>query len=310
METIAINNPFGAPVYYKETVKSTMDEARILTGGSNPARSGTVIAAGEQSAGRGRSGRHWQTNKGENLSFTIILRYPCIEEIPAALTLRAGLCAALAIEDFIIDFVSGVSDPPGMPLAGNVLVKWPNDVMLLDKKGRGRKAAGILTEAESGNVYIGIGVNVAQMSFPPELADKACSIGQILLEKNNNMPGQLLEKLSENRFTLLEKILFRLYEELGNTANIRSIEEAESDWRKRLEEKLYMKGKKVRFVPGQPEELSDGSVSAIEGILQGVGDGGEILILRDSGETVPYTTGELRFTHSQNSFPAPEPLPI
>ncbi|MCL1812095.1 MAG: biotin--[acetyl-CoA-carboxylase] ligase [Treponema sp.] len=279
MDTLQINNPFGAPVYCKQTVTSTMDEARLLT----EEKSGTVIAADKQSAGRGRSGRYWSMNKGENLSFTIKLCYRSVETIPRCLTLRTGLAVACAIEDF----AAFAADSRNSPLAGRVFVKWPNDVMLLDREGRGRKAVGILTEAESGNVYIGIGVNVAQRTFPPELAQKACSIGQALSEEND-YTDLAAEQLSEKRFVLLENILIRLFDELKTTAG-------ESDWRKRLEEKLYMKDSKINFIPGVPEELSNKPVQAVKGTLLGIGKEGEIRILEDTGEVVSFSTGELMF---------------
>ena len=289
LDIIQIDNPFGAPVYYKNIVTSTMDEARLLLSG----KTGTVITAGKQSAGRGRSGRPWQMNSGENLSFTIMLRYPSIEEIPPVLTLRAGLAVALAIEDVTAELILELHNTrhtPVLPFSGRVLVKWPNDVMLLDRDGRGRKAAGILTEAENGNVYIGIGVNVAQSSFPPELSEKACSIGQMAYNYNNIMTeqfrGKPLALILEKRFTLLEKILYRLFEEINNAVD-------KSLWQKRLNERLYMKGCKVRFVCGLPEEQISGQVSAVEGILLGIGENGEIIIAEDSGKTGSYITGEL-----------------
>ncbi|MCL1927853.1 MAG: biotin--[acetyl-CoA-carboxylase] ligase [Treponema sp.] len=285
MDTLQINNPFGVPVYFQETVKSTMDEARLLTG----ERSGTVIVADEQSAGRGRSGRRWNMNKGENLSFTIMFCYGSIEAIPRCLTLRTGLAVACAIEDFTAFFIDSYSLPPGngAAVAGVCMVKWPNDVMLLDREGQGRKAAGILTEADNGTVYIGVGVNIVQRDFPPELAHKACSIGQVLSEENDQNK-LITEHLLEKRFILLEKILFRLFDELEN-------DNGKSDWRNRLEEKLYMKNRKITFVPGLPEELSNKPVPAIEGTLLGIGEEGEIRILEDTGKVVSYANGELRF---------------
>jgi len=280
-KTLEIHNPFGAPVYYKETVTSTMDEARLLAG----PLSGTVISAGEQSAGRGRSGRPWKMNRGENLPFTIILRYGSIQEIPRCLTLRAGLAVSLAIEDF----AALVRGSEVSPLANKVRIKWPNDVMLLDQNGHGLKAVGILAEAEGGSVYLGIGINIAQGSFPPELAEKACSIAQILSQSAGQ--GETADReaalLAEKRYILLELILARLHEELENSSH--------TTVRERLEEKLYMKGRSICFIPGLPEEISaTANPEKIEGILQGVNEDGEILITADTGETLSFVTGELK----------------
>ena len=267
---VNINNPFDAPVYYKESVKSTMDEARQFAG----EKTGTVLVAGEQSAGRGRAGRPWKTGKNESLSFTVLLQFGEIANIPSALTLRTGLATALAIEDF------------APALAGKVLVKWPNDIMLTGKDGQGRKAVGILTEADGGTVYIGIGINISQKEFPPELEKKAASIAQILMEINNQ--EELHSQLTEKRFTLLEKILYRLHEEINTPAY-------ELNWQKRLEEKLFLKGRRVCFIPGLPEEISSNAApEKIEGVLHGIGKNGEIRIMLDSGEIVSFVSGELK----------------
>lgn len=251
MKLLAIQNPFNAPVYHEETVGSTMDVSRLLA--AQGEKHGAVITADFQEAGRGRvRERPWDMERGKNLPCTILLRYGRLEAIPAAITLRTGLAVARAIEDFV------------PALAGKVTIKWPNDIMIGAKK-----AAGILAEAEAGNVFIGIGINVAQNEFPPALRDKAVSIG--------GAAG--IPIAPETRFALLEKILARLYRELAAT-----------DWRERLLERLYKKGEPVCFIDG-----AAGSNRAVEGRLDGIGPGGELLIT-PAGEarTRAFVTGELR----------------
>ena len=157
--------------------------------------------------------------------------------------------------------------------------------MLIDRDSQRKKAAGILTEADGENVYIGIGVNVAQKAFSPELQNKACSIAQILAA-DSFFDDNARAKLADKRFTLLEKILFHLHNEMENTS-------CAETWRKRLEEKLYMKGRKVCFIPGLPEELAGKAVPPTEGILHGIGRNGEIVIEKDSGKLVSFVSGEL-----------------
>jgi BirA family biotin operon repressor/biotin-[acetyl-CoA-carboxylase] ligase len=266
MRRLAILNPFNAPVYHEETVGSTMDVSRALAAEGAP--NGTVITADFQETGRGRGReRPWDMDRGKNIPFTILLRYGKIEAIPQALTLRTGLAVALAIEDFV----------PG--LAGAVTVKWPNDIMIrAAPDGKAKKAAGILTEADGGTVYIGIGINVAQSEFPLSLGDKATSIS--LASGRRIVP--------EARFILLEKILSRLYRELERTKG--KAGGGSSDWRNRLEKRLYKKGEQVCFVEGEA-----GSDRIVEGLLAGIGTRGELLII-PQGETRarPYITGELR----------------
>jgi len=256
MTSLKIRNPFNAPVYHEETVTSTMDLSRQFESSGGP--HGTVATADFQTAGRGRGqNRNWQMNRGENLPFTILLRYPRLEDIPTALTLRTGLAISLAIEDF------------APSLHSKVKIKWPNDIMI-----DGKKNVGILCEADGGNVHIGAGINVAQKEFPLPLREKAISIAQAA---NKNID-------CHERFSLLEKILARLFEELNSPQNA-------ADWKSRLEKRLYKIGEQVVFVEGEA-----GSGKEVRGSLAGVGESGELLILVE-GETQPrsFVTGELKF---------------
>jgi BirA family biotin operon repressor/biotin-[acetyl-CoA-carboxylase] ligase len=253
MKTLEIKTPFNAPVFYEEAVTSTMDVSRKLAFEGN--LHGTVITADFQGEGRGRiRDRTWQMEKGQGLPFTVLLRYPGIEEIPSVVTLRTGLAVSLAVEDF------------APALKGRVKVKWPNDIMI-----DGKKAAGILSEADGGNVHIGIGINASQKEFPPALREKAVSIAIAC--------GR--DIAAEDRYNLLEKILERLFTEL---------EYCKDDWKSRLEQRLYKKGEPVIFIEG-----AAGSEKKITGILEGIGENGELLIVPD-GEKVSrsYITGELK----------------
>jgi BirA family biotin operon repressor/biotin-[acetyl-CoA-carboxylase] ligase len=253
MRIISLANPFGAPVFHEKIAASTMDSARVLA--QNDAPHGTVVVADEQEAGRGRGGRIWRSDAGANLLCTLILRFPVL---PDALTLKAGLGTALAIEDYI-------AGHPGAEAALPVQVKWPNDLMI----GK-RKAAGILCEGERGNALVGIGVNFNQLSFPEELREKAVSLACAC--------GAVFPP--EGRFRLLERILGRIHAELSA---------GDETWRARLVPRLYMLGKEVRFIPG-----AAGASHGITGRLEGIGPQGELRILPDNGSPgLSYTAGEL-----------------
>jgi BirA family biotin operon repressor/biotin-[acetyl-CoA-carboxylase] ligase len=297
MLTIPVANSFGGPVYFEGTVSSTMDVSRRLAAEGAP--HGTVIAADFQEAGRGRTGgRSWLGDPGDNLFFTILLRYGSFAAVPAALTLRTGLAVSLALEDLV------------PALAGLVRIKWPNDVLISLPRG-GRKIAGILSESDGSAVFTGIGVNARQGEFPPELRGKATSLTLALKELGLEEPG-LIEPAAgpalakpgtggDSRFVLLELILNRLYLELegpggasvsgefsvSGEAPVRAAPEA--GWRERLESRLYMKGRQVRFIAGEA-----GSGRLVEGRLRGVGPGGELLILpEEGGPELAFVTGEL-----------------
>ena len=253
MTSLNIHNPFGAPVYYLETVESTMDVSRELAERGEP--HGTVIAAGFQKKGRGRvNGRVWLTEKNENLLFTILLRYHCIDNIPAAITLRAGIAVSHAVENYAVQ------------LKETVTVKWPNDIMISNKK-----AAGILCEASSeGIIHVGIGVNFAQKEFPSSIEKKATSIAV----------AAGIDISPDERFVLLEKILESFYSELVTT---------QESLKSRLEQRLYKKNEKVIFIEG-----AAGSGKEVTGILHGITETGELLIKVDGEqEERSFITGEL-----------------
>ena len=270
MKETRLANPFGAPVYYEETVMSTMDVCRRLAEAGEP--HGTVIYADFQEAGRGRNRRVWASKKGENLMFTILLRFDA-DNLPAALTLRAGLAILETLEN-------------QFPVFKNRLkIKWPNDILLLTE-GKPLKLAGILAEAETTNdggtvVYLGVGINLFQDSFPGELSGKAISIkmaGGLYID-NKFITGKALYFSRNN---LLVKILAGFFNNSLN-GNI-------DHWKPRLEEKLYMLGEEVTFAEGPAE-----SERVVKGRLAGIGDTGELILLLP-GDYSPhfYSAGELR----------------
>lgn len=114
---------------------------------------GTVVVAEEQTAGQGRMGRSWYSPRGEGLYCSIVL--PAPEPAPV-LTLALGLATKEAIER-----TAGV----GCDL------RWPNDVLLAE-----RKVAGVLVQLQEASAIAGIGINVSQAAFPPELAPQATSL--------------------------------------------------------------------------------------------------------------------------------------
>jgi BirA family biotin operon repressor/biotin-[acetyl-CoA-carboxylase] ligase len=122
---------------------------------------GAVVIAEEQTAGRGRAGRTWHSERATGIYVTLLLR-PRLAPVQAPLlTMMAGLSAHSAVQA-----VTGLA----------VDLKWPNDLLI-----RGKKAGGILTEmhAEPGQVrfvILGIGLNVNQEKFPAELSNLATSL--------------------------------------------------------------------------------------------------------------------------------------
>jgi BirA family biotin operon repressor/biotin-[acetyl-CoA-carboxylase] ligase len=209
-----------------------------------------------------------------------LFRYPGFAAVPPALTLKTGLAISLAIEDF------------APSLAGRVELKWPNDIMMYPAGGRAAgKAAGILAEGDGQTMCTGFGVNLLQTEFPGELRGKAASIALALPQAaggpaDAKAPAGSGLLSPDDRFTLLEKILTRLFQELEGPE---TGTEAAASWLPRLEERLYKRGEPVRFIAG-----AAGSGRVVEGVLAGIGKGGELLILPPGlREPLSFTAGEL-----------------
>jgi BirA family transcriptional regulator, biotin operon repressor / biotin---[acetyl-CoA-carboxylase] ligase len=145
----------GHPRVHLRTTDSTSDRARQLALAGAP--HGTLVTAGEQTAGRGRQGRRWSAPAGSALLMSLVLRSP-----PPLLP----LIAALAVCD-----VAGEQ----------AQIKWPNDIVLV-RGERLAKLAGILAEGrpQEGWAVLGIGLNVAVRveDLPPELHETAATLGR------------------------------------------------------------------------------------------------------------------------------------
>jgi BirA family biotin operon repressor/biotin-[acetyl-CoA-carboxylase] ligase len=122
---------------------------------------GAVFLAEEQTAGRGRSTHTWHSERGNGIYCSFLLRPP----MTPAESLWLSLIAGVAVQDAVRETTALPAD-----------IRWPNDLLLNDKK-----FAGILTEMSSeGNkvnhAVIGIGINVNHQSFPQELSGTATSL--------------------------------------------------------------------------------------------------------------------------------------
>jgi len=144
----------GRRIEWFDSIGSTMTEATRLA--AEGAGHGALVGADEQTAGIGRYGRHWHSEPESGIYMSVVLRLPFgIETLPLV-TLALGLAAAEAIQK--------TTDL-------NCDLRWPNDVLI-----GGRKCCGILTHLETPAIIAGIGINVNQESFPPELAAVATSL--------------------------------------------------------------------------------------------------------------------------------------
>ena len=224
-----------------DTVDSTNSEAlRRLT----ELESGTVIAAREQTSGRGQRGNTWFTEAGQNLTFSIVLKDM---KLPATEAHLLNYLASVAVAEFLDGY--GVS----------CSIKWPNDIFV----GRG-KICGILVEnslsgGEVAASVIGIGININQKEFPQlsnatslyrctgkEYDIEAC-LEDFLKVFSDNLSscGQLVEKYSARMF---QKDVCAKYHDLLTDEEFNGIiRNVEPDGRLHIYDKDNSKDRYYRF---------------------------------------------------------------
>jgi BirA family biotin operon repressor/biotin-[acetyl-CoA-carboxylase] ligase len=237
----------GKNIKYFNSIGSTMDEAFQL--GLKEASEGMVVCAESQSKGKGRLGRSWVSPKGKGIYMSVILRPRLVPADIAQLTLLSAVAVCESIEKIC-------------PVKAKI--KWPNDILVNNKK-----IAGILTElsAEMDRVRfvvigIGINVNTSISQLPPH----ATSI--------KNETGQ-----KSSRVELVQEIL-RSLEQWYATLNEQGFDPIIARWKK-LSSTL---GKHVRVV-----DLS----GDIEGEAVDLDEYGGLIIRSNRGLTVKRMTGDV-----------------
>ena len=242
--------PFARRIYHFFKIDSTNSVAMRLGESGEP--HGTVVVAEEQTAGRGRAGRSWTSEKSAGIYCSVLLRPP----IPPAHAPLLTLVAGLAARDAAAEDLDTVPD-----------VRWPNDLLV-----GGRKFAGILTEmhAEPDRIHyavVGVGVNVNQSKTPEDLADIATSL--------RIETGKAVSRL---------EVLIRLLRSLDRYYNQFIAEGATPILRRFAEVSSYFKGKRVRITTAT--ETFTGTTAGLEpsGVLRVARDDGRGIVPVLSGD--------------------------
>jgi BirA family biotin operon repressor/biotin-[acetyl-CoA-carboxylase] ligase len=235
----------GQPLGWLDETGSTNDDA--LAAAKSGAPHGALFGAETQSRGRGRRGSEWVSTPGAGLWFSLLLRPQLAAELAPALS----LCAGLAVRDAVAPLVSAL-----------VQVKWPNDV-----HADGRKLAGILIESQlSGSkissVVVGIGVNVAQSTFPEPIAGIATSLA-------------LLQATDQRREPLLASVLHGLEQRLSQLreGGVAAISAA-------LRPHDALRDKQLR-------------IESVTGTGAGIDDTGQLLVRTADGSVTPVVSGHV-----------------
>ncbi|MFQ5669866.1 MAG: biotin--[acetyl-CoA-carboxylase] ligase [Acidobacteriota bacterium] len=244
----------GREIYYFDSLEST--NRLLRQAASRGAREGTVILAEEQTAGRGRLNRTWESRPGVGVYLSLLLRPRVGSGGTYLFTFLPAVATARALR--------AVS---GLP----VFIQWPNDVML-----RGKKIAGILSEVrtidgQAHEIVVGVGINVnhTPADLPAYLRDFATSLAIA--------SGRCFSRSAVIRAFLTQ--MERGYELLrsGNTAAVLD------EW-KRLCPSHY----------GKPVVVTGGQTGPIRGSTRGIDEQGALLLETQDGGMERIAFGELR----------------
>lgn len=177
--------------FYEEIDSTNLEIRRKSIDG---ARQGLVVLADKQNEGKGRRGRVWESPAGENLYFSILLRPKFAPEKAPMLTILMAHTVARVLEKMFYSEMEPIQ------------IKWPNDVIISNKK-----VCGILTEmnlngCQIEDVIIGVGINVNRMTFSEELEDKATSLRLEFKEEVERevLLSQILCEFAEQYETFVE----------------------------------------------------------------------------------------------------------
>lgn len=233
------------PIHYFPTIGSTMTEAARLAQEGAPY--GTVVIADEQTTGQGRLGRYWTSEAEVGLYTSILLRLPLpLHQVPL-ISLLLALATAHAIQ---------ISTPLVCDL------RWPNDVLINE-----HKVAGILPQLVDGCIVAGIGVNVNQTAFEPNLRTPATSLKLAL-------GGHDVER---------EPLLINLLESIDGFMGTLLRDGPQSILQAFAQSSTYVNNRKVTI-----EE------SGMTGVTAGLDEGGFLLLRSQEGKLERVAAGGVR----------------
>ena len=258
MTTREASRRLGHTIHRLGAVMSTQGEAATL--GAAGASEGTVVTATHQLRGRGRRGRQWFDAPGKSLLMSILLRPPMSPGEAPQLSLVAGVA--------VVDALAAVGV--------SASVRWPNDVMVAE-----RKICGILAEATTTSrgtlerVILGIGLNVNQGDFPAPIRTLATSV------RIETGRGHAVEQMLAAVLAALDGWYARFLEErlggegrLGGEVGLGGLRQA---WIERAQNI----GRRVRAADGR------------EGVAVDLAADGALLLHTDGGETVRVVAGDV-----------------
>jgi len=270
VEDAIASTEFAGHLHHVARTTSTSDLAQAAAQAGE--RHG-VWFADEQTVGRGRGGHTWHSAPGEGLYMTALIS----PAVPMQSALSLSMQVAIAVQ-------SAIASAAGFRRKDQIDIRWPNDLLL-----NGRKCVGILIDTASNPATstqpamlryatLGIGINVNQTAFPPELESIATSLRRELPD-----PSQPLRRES-----LAAAVLLALNEEIRRlTAPI------SNDSRELTQFSSWISGKRVR-VEAREGNSNQPAPGGYTGITAGLDPSGFLRVNGDDGQPHTVLSGGLR----------------
>ena len=242
------------PILWLDETDSTQNElARHISEYDNL----SVVAARLQTAGRGQRGNKWLATKGENLTFSMLLKFGqgALPSLETASQFRITQAATLGVLSYL-DF-SGIE----------CMIKWPNDIYCRNKKICGMLIENVLEGRYLSHSIVGIGLNVNQRDFPVEIINPTSM--SLASGKEYDLEAEM-ERLHSCLCDSFTKYL-------GPEADLKA-----------YEEKLFRKGEFHEYV-----RCSDGS--SFEAMITGVDKSGLLDVRNRKGEPEKFAFKEISY---------------
>ena len=233
-------------IAWHASIDSTMFEAAHLA--ASGCLSGTVVVAEEQTAGVGRYQRPWHSEPESGLYLSVVLRFRFAPDALPLVTMALGLATVNAILK---------------ATAVDCDLRWPNDVLVHDKK-----CAGILTQLDGTAIIAGVGINVNHAAFPPELRDAATSL-----------------RIAGGRVQSREKLLVALLPSIDSFCATLEKEGTQPIIEMFAHASSYITGRRVRVDQGD---------SILEGVTAGLTPAGFLIVRDDRGKENVIIAGGVR----------------
>lgn len=196
------------PIIHIQATPSTNSYLRQLLS-EEKLEEGTIVITNHQTAGRGQRGNTWESEKGKNLTFSMVL-HPSF--IPIHEQFILSQIVSLAIKTVLDEYKMGIT------------IKWPNDIYWQEKKICGILIENALSEDRIENCIIGIGLNINQKQFNSDapnpislthITKKNQELEPILIAIQNHILSYYQKIKEGNRISIIEEYKQSLFRKEG-----------------------------------------------------------------------------------------------